>query len=129
MRGKILVFILTLIAMEFLLNVGCKTSSNELTLIISTSEWFLTHESTGFGFISLRIGGYTNGERVTVITFGDGVISEYELQLDEANHFNETVTIAFSNQGYTPPVQMETTITAYRGQEKREVTLVSGNIW
>lgn len=129
MRGKILVFMLVLIVLGFLLNVGCKTSSNELNLIISTAEWYLTHESTGFGFILLRIKGYTNGERVTVLTFGDGVISEYELQLDEDKHFNEIVTIAFSNIGYTPPVQMDTTVTAYRGQEKIEVVLESGNIW
>ena len=120
---------LTLIAIGFLLNVGCKTSSNELTLIISTAEWSLTYENTGFGYILLRIGGYTNGERVTVLTSGDGLISEHELQLDEDKHFNEIVTIAFSHIGYTPPVQVDTTVTAYRGQEKIEVTLESGNIW
>jgi hypothetical protein len=129
MRGKIVVFMLTLIAPGFLLNVGCKTSSNELILIISTAQWSLTHENTGFGFILLRINGYTNGEQVTVLTFGDGLISEHELQLDEDKHFNETVTIAFSHMGYTPPVQADTTVTAYRGQEKTEIKLESGNIW
>lgn len=129
MRGKIFVFMLTLIAVGFLLNVGCKKSSNQLILTISSAEWYLAHESTGFGFILLRINGYTNGDRVTVLTIGDGVVSEYELQLDENKHFNEIVTIAFSYAGYTPPVQMDTTVTAYRGEEKTEITLESGNIW
>jgi hypothetical protein len=122
-------FVLALIVIGFLLNVGCKTSSNELTLIITTGQWSLTHANDGFGYILLEISGYTNGERVTVRTLGDGLISEDELQLDENKHFNETITIAFSHMGYTPPVQMDTTVTAYRGDEKKEVTLESGNIW
>ena len=57
------------------------------------------------------------------------IIDPHELQLDEHKDFNETVNIAFSHMGYTPPVQMDTTVTAYRGQKKKEVKLESGNIW
>ncbi|UCH95834.1 MAG: hypothetical protein JSV88_03045 [Candidatus Aminicenantes bacterium] len=129
MRGKIFALIIALIVIGLFLNVGCKTSSNELTLIISTAQWFLEHNENGFGSILLRVSGHTNGERVTVLTFGDGLIGEFSLQLDEDLHFNEVVTIAFSHVGYTPPVQAETTVTAYRGEEKVEVRLQSGNIY
>ena len=129
MRGKILVFVLVLFVSGFLLNVGCNIFSKDLALVITTAQWSLAHANDGFGYILLEISGYTNGERVTVLTFGDGLISEDELQLDENKHFNETVTIAFSHIGYTPPVQMDTTVTAYRGHEKKEVKLESGNIW
>jgi hypothetical protein len=121
--------VLVLIVIGFLLNIGCNIFSKDLDLVITTAQWSLTHANDGFGYILLEISGYTNGERVTVRTFGDGLISEDELQLDENKHFNEKVTIAFSHMGYTPPVQMDTTVTAYRGDEKKEVKLESGNIW
>lgn len=100
-----------------------------MNLIILTAQWYLEHDQGGFGYIILRIGGYTNGDRVTILTYGDGIISEQELKLDENLRFDSVVTIAFSHAGFTPPVRSETVVTAYRGSEERVVKLQSGDIY
>lgn len=107
--------------------VGCRVHPDGLTLTITTAEWYLQHDS--WDFIKLRITGSTSGDRVTIMTYGDGVGFELGLTLDENKNFNQVVTIAFSHERYTPPVQFETTVKAFRGSETTEVKLQSGNIW
>jgi hypothetical protein len=109
--------------------VGCRVHPDGLTLTITTAEWYLQHDSGTWDSIKLRIIGTTSGERVTIMTYGDGVGYELGLTLDENKNFNQVVTIAFSHERYTPPVQFETTVKAFRGSETTEVKLQSGNIW
>jgi hypothetical protein len=77
----------------------------------------------------LDIKGITNGDRVTIMTYGDGLPYELDLPLGENKQFNQSVEIAFSYAGYNPPVHFSTVIKAYRGNESIETTLESGNIW
>lgn len=109
--------------------VGCRVHPDELTLTITTAEWYLEHGFGTWDSIMLRIKGSTSGERVTIMIYGDGVRYELELTLDENKDFNQEVTIAFSYGGYIPPVQFETTVKAFRGSDTTEVKLQSGNIW
>ena len=42
-------------------------------------EWYTTNETINnliFGYLHLIVSGTTNGEKVAVITYGDGVISD-----------------------------------------------------
>jgi len=110
--------------------VGCKEIViDELTLNITTAQWLLEHGPGEWDSIELRITGDTNGDRVTIMTYGDGVRNELELTLDANKQFNQVVTIQFSYAGYYPPVQTETTVTAYHGSEFKSVKLYSGLIW
>jgi len=118
-----------MVVVSLLITDGCKTSDNDLNLTLTTTRWYLESDNNGFGFIMLYISGNTSGERVTVLTAGDGLLNELELTLDEKKRFQETVTIAFSHEGYTPPVQAETRVRAYGEEDYIEIQLDSGDIW
>jgi hypothetical protein len=118
---------LSVLVFLVVMNAGCKTS-NELSLGIVTAKWYLVtydHHTS----LMLDIKGITNGDRVTIMTYGDGLPYELDLPLGENKQFNQSVEIAFSYAGYNPPVHFSTVIKAYRGNESIETTLESGNIW
>lgn len=105
---------------------GC--SCNVPTLTLSHIEWYTTTEKIGdltFGFVHLSISGATSGDKITVITYGDGVISEYEIALDQNNQFDEDVTIAFTHMADDEPRTYSTTLTAYKGNCLNKIDVVS----
>jgi len=73
---KILVLMLILLLPVFLLS-GCL--NNQPILSLSYVEWYTTTEVIGdltFGYVYLNLSGSTTGDKVTVITYGDGVIDD-----------------------------------------------------
>jgi FMN-dependent NADH-azoreductase len=55
-------------------------------LTLNHIEWYTTTEKINnltFGYVHLGISGVTTGDKVTVVTYRDGVISEQELDLDQ----------------------------------------------
>jgi len=78
-----------------------------------------------FGFVHLSISGATSGDKITVITYGDGVIEEYEIALDQNNQFDEDVTIAFTHMADDEPRTYSTTLTAYKGNCLNKIDVVS----
>lgn len=90
------------------------TSSNEpeLSLTITKADWSANVDE-GFGTIDLDVAGYTTGEKVSIITHGDGVIRYWCLILDSDGNFDETITIAFTHAPDSEPRQYSTEVTAY----------------
>ncbi|MEA2021187.1 MAG: hypothetical protein U9N08_01805, partial [Candidatus Caldatribacteriota bacterium] len=51
-----------------------------------------------FGYVNLNLIGSITGDKVTVISYGDGVIGEFELDLDQEKGFSQDIVTNFSIQ-------------------------------
>ena len=105
---------------------GCLENTHILTL--SHIEWYTTSETLNnltFGSVHLQLSGSTAGDRVTVITYGDGIISELELDLDQENKFNQDVIIQFTHMADDIPRIYSTVVTAYKGNRFTKINLKS----
>lgn len=115
-----------IIVLLFLFFTGCFCYTP--TLNLNHIEWYTTTEKVDgltFGSVHLSISGATNGDKITVMTYGDGVIDEYEIALDENNQFNEDVVIAFTHMADDEPRTYSTFITAYKGNCSHQKELTS----
>ncbi|MEA2021690.1 MAG: hypothetical protein U9N08_04370 [Candidatus Caldatribacteriota bacterium] len=122
---KILVLMLIVLLPVFLLS-GCVSSGPILSL--SNVEWYTTTVEIGdltFGYVHLYLSGSTTGDRVTVITYGDGVISEFELDLDQEKGFSQDIVIKFTHEADNVPQKYSTVLTAYSGISTTKVNLES----
>lgn len=123
MMKKIFLFIIILFVLSCL---SC--SDNAPILILNHFEWYTTTEIINdltFGYVHLSISGVTTGKKVTVVTYGDGVISEQELNLDQENKFNQDVIIKFTHTADSVPRIYSTVITAYKSNHSTKINLES----
>ena len=122
---KILVLMLILLLPVFLLS-GCL--NNQPILSLSYVEWYTTTEEIGsltFGYVHLDLSGSTTGDKVTVITYGDGVIDELELDLDQDKKFSQDIVIKFTHAADNTPRKYSTVLTAYKGSYTTSISLES----
>ena len=118
-----------IVVMVFLFFSGCSYESPVVAL--THIEWYTTTETIDdftFGFVHLSISGTTSGDKVTIITYGDGVILEKEINLDQNNQFNEEVTIVFTHMVDDEPRIYSTTLTAYKGNRFNKIDFVSDEL-
>ena len=117
---------LFLIISFVLFSSGC--SDNTPIVSLNYIDWYTTTEKINnltFGYVHLSISGATTGDKVTVLTYGDGVISEQELDLDQENKFNEDIIIKFTHTADTVPSIYSTVITAYKRNSSTKINLES----
>ena len=122
---KILVLILIMVLPVFFLS-GCL--NNQPILSLSYVEWYTTTEEIGeltFGYVYLNLSGSTTGDKVTVITYGDGVIDELELDLDQDKKFSQDIVIKFTHAADNTPQKYSTVLTAYKGSNTTKISLES----
>ena len=122
---KRLVLILMLVIFIFFLS-GC--INNQPILSLSYVEWYTTTEEVGdliFGNVHLIVSGSTTGDKVIVITYGDGVIEEFELDLDQDKKFSQDIIIQFTHAADSIPRVYSTVLTAYEGNKTAEINLKS----
>jgi hypothetical protein len=62
---------------------------------------------------------------VTVITYGDGIIEESELDLDQDNKFSQDIVIKFTHAADNIPQKYSTVLTAYKGNSFTSINLES----
>lgn len=120
---KIFLFII----ISFVLSCS-SCSDNTPILTLNHIDWYTTTEKINdltFGYVHLSISGVTNGDKVTVVTYGDGVISEQELDLDQENKFNQDIIIKFTHTADNVPTIYNTVITAYKGNNSTKINLES----
>ncbi len=118
-----------IVVMVFLFFSGCSYESPVVAL--THIEWYTTTETIDdftFGFVHLSISGTTSGDKVTIMTYGDGVILEKEIDLDQNNQFNEEVTIVFTHMVDDEPRIYSTTLTAYKGNRFNKIDFVSDEL-
>lgn len=115
-----------LIMLFVLLFSGCL--NNKPMLRLNHIEWYTTKETRNnltFGYVHLYLSGSTTGDKVTVVTYGDGVISELELDLDQENNFSQNIIIRFTHMADNIPRIYSTVVTAYKGNSFTNIKLES----
>jgi len=108
---------------------GC--SDNTPIISLNYTDWYTTTEKINnltFGYVHLGISGVTTGDKVTVITYGDGVLSEQELDLDQENKFNQDVIIQFTHTADNVPRIYSTVITAFKRNSSTKINLESDEL-
>ena len=123
MMKKIFVLIIILFVLFF-----SSCLDNPPILNLSNIKWYTTTETINdltFGYVHLNISGVTTGDKVTVVTYGDGIISEQELELDQENQFEEDLVIKFTHMADDIPRIYSTVITAYKGNISTKINLES----
>jgi hypothetical protein len=119
---KKIIFLLVIIAFT-----SC-TKVDDATLSITTSQWYLTRDIYGDGFVNLKILGSTNGDKVMILTSGDGVLYWEKVDLDSKKNFNTDITIAFFNEVPTAEFEMSTKVMASKGNDSIMIPLNSGKL-
>jgi hypothetical protein len=120
------IFFLIIISLVLLCSSSCLYNGPILKL--DNIEWYTTNEivdSLTFGYVNLNLSGFTTGDKVTVLTYGDGVIEELELNLDQENKFSQDVMIQFTHMADDIPRIYSTVVTAYQGNSFVSVNLES----
>ena len=116
---------LILLLPVFLLS-GCL--NNQPILSLSYEKWYTTAELIGdltFGYVHLDLSGFTTGDKVTVVTYGDGIIDELELDLDQDKKFSQDIVIKFTHVADNVPRKYSTVLTAYQGSISISINLES----
>ena len=109
----------------------------ETAICVSNPFWYtnvkwITTNVNGFGTVNLVISGSTNADKVTVLTYGDGLIGDFPIVLDSKKSFNkDTIEIAFrhfSNIPSSAEFEYNTNIKAYKGTDTLVVNFKSGKL-
>lgn len=120
--------LMLIVGMSIFLFAGCLSLNNEPILSLSYVKWYTTTEVIGeltFGHVLLSLSGSTTGDKVTVISYGDGVIGEIELDLDQDKRFAQEVMIRFTQAADNVPRKYSTVLTAYKGSYTTSISLES----
>lgn len=100
----------------------CKKSEQEkLVLNISSSEWYTTTRTFNnniFCEVHLKVSGITNGELLSIETYGDGVTGCAEIKCDSDKKFNADVEICFLPLRDSIQRKFGTILTAYSSKIK-----------
>lgn len=105
------------------------TSTNGTKLVLHSAQWYLTKASNGGGNVCLKIVGFTNADKVTIETYGDGVIDKVDVELDSKKNFTKDVVICFfATTLPSGELEKSTIIKVYRGSDVLTVDLKSGKL-
>jgi hypothetical protein len=103
------------------------TDANGTFVVLSTADWFTTLQGSS-GTVNLNISGNTNADKITVTTYGDGLISEYPVGTTNQYFNNANIGISFTQSADKTLFQQSTTLQAIKGTDTLKVTLASGNL-
>jgi hypothetical protein len=105
------------------------SKKDDATLRITNSQWYLTKNIYGGGEVNLKILGSTNGDKVTIRTYGDGVVSDENAELDSKKNFNKDIVISFTETSVpSGEFEVSTKVMAYKGTDTLVVPLNSGKL-
>jgi hypothetical protein len=123
---KKIIFLLSIIALA---SCSKKEDNSPATLSITYSQWYLTRTNYGGGMVNLKIAGSTNSDKVTVRTYGDGLVSDENVELDSRKNFNKDVVISFTATSVpSGEFEVNTKVMAYKGIDTLVVPLNSGKL-
>jgi hypothetical protein len=105
------------------------TSTNGTLLVLHSAEWYLTKSTNGFAEVHLKIAGLTNGNKLTIENYGDGLIDDVDVEQDSKKNFTKDIVICFYATTVPPgEFELSTTIKVYRGSDILTVDLKSGKL-
>ena len=124
MRKIIFLFVIIMFA-----SCPKKEDDSPATLSITNSQWYLTRTNYGGGMVNLKIAGSTNSDKVTIRTYGDGLVSDENVELDSRKNFNKDVVISFTATSVpSGEFEVNTKVMAYKGTDTLIVPLNSGKL-
>lgn len=113
-------------------DVSCKKDtesykkSNNLALTLTSQEWYLKQNSLSGVDVGVKIVGSLKGDSATIRTFGDGLIADWKISLDEEKKFNQTVGVFFTSSPLSESViTANTYIIVYSGKDTLKVDISS----
>ena len=95
-----------------------------LELMIDTTEWYTSISSNGFYHISVKVQGKTNGQLLTIETYGDGLVGCKKIYPSADGSYVADVEIAFSHQKIEGFHKYHTFITAYEFAQPPSVPVI-----
>jgi hypothetical protein len=118
--------LLLLLLLPFILN--CQKQDSEkaqrIQLNITSSTWYTTitnFNNNGFCNVYLKVSGSTNGELLSIDTFGDGLNGCLEITCDKEGKFNTDVPICFFLLRDSIQKKFYTTLTSYSSKIKPNI--------
>ena len=121
MKKHILFLILLL---PFILN--CKKNEQErIMLNITSSDWYTTtsnFNNNTFCEVHLKVSGTTNGELLSIETYGDGLMGCGEIKCDKESNFSTDVLICFFPLREITQRKFSTTLTTYKSRIKPNIS-------
>lgn len=106
---------------------SCDSTNKDPSLTITKSSWYTTTEGS-FGYVYLHLEGSTSGEKVSVLTHGDGLNSYKALTLNADKSFNEDICVAFTAAPDSTASTYSTSVIAYEKSAAPDNSSESGNI-
>ncbi|MFI5139672.1 MAG: hypothetical protein ACHQIM_17760 [Sphingobacteriales bacterium] len=103
------------------------TDANGTFVVLKTTDWFTTVQGSS-GTVNLNISGNTNADKITITTYGDGLISDYPINTTNESFNNANIGISFTQSAGKTLFQQSTTLKAIKGTDTLKVTLASGNL-
>jgi hypothetical protein len=123
---KKIIFLLVIIAFG---SCSKKEDSSPASLDINYSQWYLTRTNYGGGLVHLKIDGSTNSDKVTIRTFGDGVVTDENVELDSRKNFTKDVVISFTATSIpSGEFESSTIVKAYKSTDILTISLKSGKL-
>lgn len=103
--------------------VNQQETEKDLELNITNTEWRTSISKQGFGEVYLKIEGNSNGELVTIETYGDWLVGCKELRFDENNNFSGEIMVRFEPYWDSIPKKHQTYVNVYEKSESPEIVI------
>jgi len=105
---------------------GTFSSTSGTTLNLTKQDWYLTRNDIGGGYISVGLTGTTNGDSLTILTRGDGLLCDYKIALNSNKQFNQDISISFTATSVpSGSFTTSTYLLVYKGSDTLKVDLES----
>jgi|WetSurMetagenome_2_1015567.scaffolds.fasta_scaffold410467_1 hypothetical protein len=112
----------------FVIIIAGSCSKQDPEIILNRSDWYLQRMNNG-GSVHLLIEGTTTGDRLTIKTSGDGVVSDQEIELGENKQFSADVVISFTVSSVPAQEFVQSTeLKAYKKKNMTSLSLTSGKL-
>lgn len=101
-------------------------SANNTYFTLTTQDWYLARFSSGGGSTHVFVSGSTNADSATIRTYGDGLITDMEININADSKFHEDVGINF-NATSVPEgeITVSTFVFAYKDNDTLKINLES----
>jgi len=103
-----------------LMSCAKKSETTKVFLNLTKENW-ITSKNGEFRNTKVILSGTTNADKLTVETYGDGVLDQHPIVLDSKKSFsNDTVAISFQYLGTNPydsTITVSTKVRAYKGSD------------
>lgn len=97
-----------------------------IVLNLSSQEWYLKQNTIGGVDVGVTISGFIQGDSATIRTYGDGLISDWKINLNSEKKFNQNVGIFFTSGPLSQKtITANTIIMVYKQQDTLKVELSS----